>query len=101
FLKKRKRNILTPRTGPGNPLEAAGKISFSAHGILVRREAPPGGAWIKIESDLPVGRANHFAMMAQGPFMTALWWAGWRRPPWLDLSSEARRAEEEERRRTP
>jgi hypothetical protein len=54
FRKKRKRNILRGGTGKGNRLEAAGKISFSAHAIFVRREASPGAAMVKIEIDSPV-----------------------------------------------
>jgi len=48
-----------------NRVEAASKISFSAHVIFVRREASSCAASVKIEIDLPVGSAPHiFAVVA-------------------------------------
>ena len=54
FRKKRKRNIFRGRTGKGKRLEAASKISFSAHAIFGHREAFSCAASIKIEIDSPV-----------------------------------------------
>jgi len=49
----------------GNRVEAAGKISFSAHESFLRHRASPGAASVKIEIDLPVGSAPHiFAVVA-------------------------------------